>query len=467
MKRAAAGVRATRDGVSGRMARRLGPADDGRDVEPPIDRLLVPLREFMDRSVSGGILLLAAALIALGLANSPFADQYTQLWQSSVGIRVGDHEIVKPLLLWVNDGLMAVFFFVVGLEIKREALVGELTDARSAALPIAGAVGGALVPAAIFLAIVGPGDDARGWGIPMATDIAFALGVLAILGRRVPLGLKVFVTALAIVDDILAVVVIAAFYTADLALPAIGAATVVVAILIVLNRAGLRHPLAYGVLGVVLWATILATGVHATIAGVILALSVPSRVRLDTRSFVEEARGLIDRLDRPTTHATRAVGQHHGALWELETVTEHAQAPMLRMEHALQPWVAFLIVPLFALANAGVPVGATLGQGPGQPIVIGVFFGLVVGKQIGIVLATWLIVRLGIASLPAGVRWGHIYGAACVCGIGFTMSLFIADLAYADSISLDLAKAGTLGASIVAGVIGYAVLRLQRGPEPG
>jgi NhaA family Na+:H+ antiporter len=452
----------THDTIRRSIADMLGRDEDRPILEPPIERLLVPFREFMERSASGGILLVAAALLALGLTNSPLGEAYARIWQTPLGLRIGDLDIAKPLLLWVNDGLMAIFFFVVGLEIKREALVGELAAARSAALPVAGAVGGAVVPAAIFLAIVGPSDAARGWGIPMATDIAFALGALALLGRRVPIGLKVFVTALAIVDDILAVVVIAAFYTSDLVMPAIAAAGAVIGILVVFNRLGVRHPFAYGTLGLVLWAAILASGVHATIAGVILALTVPSRVRLDTRSFVAEARGLTDHLDRPPADPRMAVEDHHGALWELETITERAQAPMLRMEHALQPWVAFLIVPLFALANAGVPIGSALAGGAGEPIVAGVFFGLVVGKQIGIVASTWLVVRLGVGALPAGVRWGDIYGAACLCGIGFTMSLFIADLAYADAARLDLAKVGILGASIVAGVIGFAVLRLQR-----
>jgi NhaA family Na+:H+ antiporter len=444
----------------------LSADDDRRGVEPPIERLLAPLREFMDRSASGGVLLFVAALVALALANSPLADTYAGIWQTPITLRIGGIEITKSILLLVNDGLMAIFFFVVGLEIKREALVGELAHARTAALPIAGAVGGAIVPAAIFLAIVGPSDAARGWGIPMATDIAFALGALALLGRRVPLGLKVFVTALAIVDDILAVLVIAAFYTSGLIAPALGAAVVVVAILVVLNRIGVRHPFVYGAFGLLLWAAVLTSGVHATIAGVVLAMTVPARVRLDTRSFVADARRLTDHLDDVAHVGKHAVEDQHGALWELETLTERAQAPMLRMEHALQPWVAFVIVPVFALVNAGVPIGAALAGATDEPIVAGVFFGLVIGKQVGIFASAWLIVRLGVGSLPAGVRWRDLYGAACLCGIGFTMSLFIADLAYVDAARLDLSKVGILAGSIVAGLIGFAILAFQRPTEP-
>jgi NhaA family Na+:H+ antiporter len=429
--------------------------------ELPVDRLLAPFREFARTSASGGLLLMAAAAIALIWANSPFAAAYEELWATKLSIAVGDVTVSESLLHVVNDGLMAIFFLVVGLEIKREVLVGELASLRRATLPIAAAVGGAVLPAVIFLALAGGGDAARGWGVPMATDIAFALGVLALLGRRVPLGLRIFVTALAIVDDLLAVLVIALFYTADLSLPALSIAGVLLGTLVVANRIGLRRPLVYALLGIGLWLAVFASGIHASVAGVLLALTIPATTRLDSDAYVNEARALISDFEGRTVGGKNAsTGEHHAALWELEDATERAQAPMLRIEHAMHPWVSFLIVPLFALANAGVRLDIDFGATLQQPIALGVIFGLIIGKQVGITVAAAAVVRLGLASLPEGVGWRHIYGAAWLGGIGFTMSLFIATLAYGDGAAeLDVAKVGILGASLIAGVGGFAVLR--------
>ncbi|MBA3235587.1 MAG: Na+/H+ antiporter NhaA [Chloroflexi bacterium] len=426
--------------------------------DQPIDRLLAPFRDFTAREASGGLLLMAAAVIALIWANSPFADSYTALWDTTLSIGIGDVGLSKALHLWINDGLMAIFFLVIGLEIKREVLVGELASPRRAILPIAAAIGGAVLPAALFLGIAG-GDPVatRGWGVPMATDIAFALGVLALLGSRVPIGLKIFLTALAIVDDLLAIVVIAVFYSSDVSVTALGAAAAIMVALVIANRLGVRRPLVYAILGLALWVAVLQSGIHATIAGILLAMAIPARVRIDPVDFLARARGLID--DVAGRGGDNADGAHHAALWELEDLTEHAQAPMLRLEHALHPWVAFLIVPLFALANAGVSIGRDVGSTLSQPVVVGVFMGLVVGKQVGITLGAWLVVRAGFASLPKGVSWLHIYGAAWLGGIGFTMSLFVADLAYGESPTLALAKVGILAASVVAGVGGYVILR--------
>ena len=424
----------------------------------PVDRLLAPFREFTAREASGGLLLMAAAVIAIVWANSPAADAYVALWQTPVAIGVGDYTLSKSLLVWINDGLMAIFFLVVGLEIKREVLVGELASVRRAALPITAAVGGAVLPAILFLLITsGDPEAARGWGVPMATDIAFALGVLVLLGSRVPMGLRIFLTALAIVDDLLAVMVIAIFYSSDVSLLALGAAGVILLVLVAANVMGVRRPLVYGLLGIALWVAILQSGIHATIAGVLLAMTIPARTRIDATDFLERARGFIsDFSGREDEQPDEA---HHAALWELEDLTESAQAPMLRIEHALHPWVAFLIVPIFALANAGVPIGGEAGTVLMEPVVLGIVFGLVVGKQIGITLAAWLVVRLGWASLPDGVGWRHIYGGAWLGGIGFTMSLFVADLAFGHSPALDLAKIGILTASVIAGVGGYVILR--------
>ena len=430
----------------------------------PVDRILAPFREFTAREASGGVLLMAAALIALVWANSPFADSYDSLWKTTFTIGAGDFTLAKSLHLWINDGLMAIFFLVVGLEIKREVLVGELASARRATLPIAAAVGGAVLPALLFLLVAGRDPDAiRGWGVPMATDIAFALGVLALVGSRVPVGLRIFLTALAIVDDLLAVLVIAVFYTSEVSLPALGAGAVILAALVAANRLGVRRPVVYAILGIALWVAVLQSGVHATVAGVLLAMTIPARTRIDPADFLERARGFM-------ADFTGQVGDdpdhaHHAALWELEDLTESAQAPMLRLEHALHPWVAFLIVPLFALSNAGVPIAGDLVATASEPVVLGVVLGLVIGKQVGITLAAWLVVRAGLAALPTGVTWRHIFGAAWLGGIGFTMSLFVADLAFGESPALALSKIGILAASVVAGVGGYLILRSARRAE--
>jgi NhaA family Na+:H+ antiporter len=427
----------------------------------PIDRILAPFREFTRSNAASGILLMAAAVIALGWANSPFGASYEALWTTRLSIGFGDAALSKTILQWINDGLMAVFFFVIGLEIKREVLVGELASVRRALLPIVAAVGGAAVPALILIAVVGQGDAARGWAIPMATDIAFALGVLALLGDRIPAGLRLFMAALAIVDDLLAVLVIGLFYTADVSAPALAAAGVCLVLLVGANRLGIRRPVVYGVLGLALWFAILQSGVHATVAGVLLALTIPARTRLDGADFAARAGGIIARFSRREASDEPVPTEvQHASLWELETITERAQAPMLRFEHALQPWVAFIVVPLFALANAGVTLSGDIGALLADPLVLGVAVGLVVGKQVGITVSTLLVVRAGLAALPSGVTMRHVYGAAWLGGIGFTMSLFIADLAFVDGDSLGPAKIGILIASVVAGVGGYLVLRL-------
>jgi NhaA family Na+:H+ antiporter len=388
----------------------------------PVRRALTPLREFLNSNAAGGVVLLGAALVALVWSNSPFADSYFALWESELHVGIGDYALTLSLGHWINDGLMAIFFLLVGLEIKRELLVGELASPRRALLPVAAAFGGAVVPALIFLAIAsGSGEGVRGWGVPMATDIAFAIGVLAVLGDRVPLGLRIFVTALAIADDLVAVLVIAFFYTADLSLPALAVAALLVAALLLMNRAGVRQPLVYIGVGFLLWLAVLQSGVHATIAGVLLAMTIPAGRRDDAADL--------------------------------------AGSPMSRIEHSLARGVAFLIVPLFGLANAGVAISSDVMSHLSDPVVMGVAIGLVVGKQIGITTTALLVVRAGLASLPHGVSWRQLYGAAWVCGIGFTMSIFIANLAYGDSSALELAKVGILGGSVVAGLGGYLLLR--------
>jgi NhaA family Na+:H+ antiporter len=424
----------------------------------PLDRLLAPFREFSRSAASGGILLIVAAIVALVWANSPLATGYDDVFRVPLTVGIGSFAMTESIHFWINDGLMAVFFLLVGLEIKRELLVGELATPRRAVLPVVAAAGGAVLPALIFLLVAGgAGEGARGWGIPMATDIAFALGVLALLGSRVPLGLRIFLTALAIADDLMAVLVIALFYSSGISTIALGAGGIVLLVLLAANRLGVRRPVVYAALGVALWFAVLESGIHPTIAGVLLALTIPARTRLDAPAFVERARALLDDVAGQARDGSN-VERHHAAIWELEEATEQAQAPMLAIEHALQPWVSFLIVPLFALANAGVAISGTLGDLVGDPVVLGVAAGLVVGKQIGITAAAWLVVRSGIAVLPEGVTWWHVYGAAWLGGIGFTMSLFIAELAYGASPALSLAKVGIFGASVVAGLGGFVIL---------
>ena len=427
----------------------------------PVDRVFAPLRNFLHTEASGGILLLVAAIVALVWANSPLSASYIALWHTPIAIEVGELRLAEDLHFWINDGLMAIFFFVVGLEIKRELLIGELTSLRRALLPVAGAVGGALLPAAIFVAVTRGGEGSGGWGVPMATDIAFALGVLALLGSRVPIGLKIFVTALAIADDLLAIVVIAVFYSGDLSFLAFGAAGAVLAVLIAGNRLHVRSYLFYGLLGIALWMAVLASGIHATIAGVVLALAVPARTRIDGHSFIVGARALIDAFEEADhPEDVRRSDARQSALSDLEHATEAIQTPLQRLEDGLHPWVAYFIVPLFALSNAGVALGAGVTAALGSSVAYGIVAGLVVGKQAGILAAAWLVVRAGWADLPAGVAWRHIWGAGCVAGVGFTMSLFIGELAFADTPALlDVAKVAILAASVLAASIGWAVLR--------
>jgi NhaA family Na+:H+ antiporter len=399
-------------------------------------------------------------------ANSPWAATYDALWSTELTLGTVQFHLTESLRHWVNDGLMAIFFFVVGLEIKRELLVGELASPRQAALPALAALGGVLVPAGIYLLLNRGTVGAQGWGIPMATDIAFALGVLALLGDRIPLGLKVFLTALAIVDDIAAVLVIAVFYTAQVTWAALGAAAVILVVLVAANRLGARRPVIYAVLGLALWLAVFESGVHATVAGVLLALTIPANTRIDPRAFLDRSRATLAAFERAgsdeeTGASILTNGARQEALAELEDAVEGAGAPLQRMEHVLHPWVAFAIIPLFALANAGVRVEGDLGAALGNQVTLGVVLGLVLGKQLGVTLAAWLAVRSGVTDLPEGVGWRHIYGAGWLAGIGFTMSLFVADLAFAvsDGGLLTAAKLGILVASLLAGVGGWVILR--------
>jgi NhaA family Na+:H+ antiporter len=428
--------------------------------------LLRPFERFIGLESASGILLLLAAVMALVWANSPWSESYFHLWETHLVIGGGGYALDKSLHHWINDGLMAVFFFVVGLEIKREVLVGELASPKKAALSVAAALGGMIAPAAIYAVVNVGGAGSAGWGIPMATDIAFALGVLALLGKRVPLALKVFVTAIAIVDDLGAVLVIALFYTAEIAWSALAFAAVIIALLVLINRVGIRRVTPYVLLGVLLWIAVLESGVHATIAGVLLAMTIPARRLIDAPEFLERTRLYIAEFAEDVRRErSELTADQRDAVHSLEVAAEHVQTPLIRLEHALHPWVAFFIMPVFAIANAGVALGGDISAVFGMSTTLGVILGLFVGKQIGIFFFSWLAVRAGIAVLPTGISWREVWGVGVLCGIGFTMSLFIATLAFTDPQLLDAAKIGILTASFASGVVGaWLLLRVRKTP---
>lgn len=430
-------------------------------AKPLKDRFLRPFAEYIKTEATSGIVLMLAAVAALVWANSPWADSYIATWQTIFSLRFGTFVLEKPILLWINDGLMAVFFFLVGLEIKREILIGELASVRKATLPIVAAIGGMVVPALIFLAFNHGGPGGKGWGIPMATDIAFALGVLNLLGSRVPLALKVFLAAVAIVDDIGAVLVIAIFYSEEIKWSLVGGGFGILAGLAVINRLGFRNPAIYIIPGVVLWVLFLKSGIHATVAGVLLAMMIPTRVHLVPTEFAAEAHDALDEFDKACDSKDRTLmnEDQQSAVHALEQACERVQMPLQRIEHALQPFVSYVIMPIFALANAGVVLSSDSVSNLTQPIGLGVLVGLLIGKPIGVVLAAWIAVKTGIASLPSRVGWRQMTGVGILAGIGFTMSLFISDLAFTSPENVDAAKIAILVASVIAGAIGYLMLR--------
>ncbi|MEP7147948.1 MAG: Na+/H+ antiporter NhaA [Acidobacteriota bacterium] len=395
--------------------------------------LLQPLQDFLRLEAAGGLILMASAVLALIVANSPLAVYYATLLDLPFAVKVGTLEIAKPLLLWINDGLMAVFFFLIGLELKREVLDGDLSSLRQASLPLFAAFGGMLVPAAFYAAFNWTDPVAmNGWAIPTATDIAFALGVLSLLGGRVSTALKAFLLSVAIFDDLGAIIVIAVFYTASLSSLSLIIAGGLILALVVLNRLGVMRPAAYILIGIPLWVAVLKSGVHATLAGVVLAMFIPMR--------------------GPETPGSPP-----------------SESPLRQLEHTLHPWVAFGILPVFAFANAGVSIIGLSISDAFHPVSIGIVIGLFFGKQIGVLALCWIATRLGIAELPEGVDWWQIYGAALLCGIGFTMSLFIASLAFEQGSTayLGLERLGIVIGSLVSGLMGYIVLRVTLPAKSG
>lgn len=385
------------------------------ETSKPISKFL---KEFVQHESVAGLLLMATALLAMLVANSAWSAHYLNLLQVPVTVQVAEFGIHKPLLLWINDGLMAIFFLLVGLELKREWLVGELADKSQVVLPALAALGGMAMPAALYVAINANDPSAlSGWAIPAATDIAFALGILSLLGSRVPLSLKVFLTSLAIFDDVGAIVIIALFYTADLSLQALAVAAVAVLLLAIFNRQRVMHTAPYLLVGLVLWVAMLKSGVHATLAGVLIALFIPMQ-------------------------------QHNNA----------NQSPLRQLEHSLHPWVAYMVLPVFAFANAGLNLRDLDAQQMLHPVTLGVAAGLFIGKQLGVMLCCWLAIRLGWAQLPKGATWLSLYGIAVLTGVGFTMSLFIGGLAFVGQTPFD-ERLGIVLGSLLSGAVGYWVLK--------
>jgi NhaA family Na+:H+ antiporter len=435
---------------------------DIKDINPTkIDQWVInPVNRFITKSTTGGIVLFASAVLALILANSPLKDWFHNLWEHELGLSIDKFSYKATLHHWINDGLMAVFFFVVGLELKHEVVGGQLRSLKDASLPIFAAVGGMIVPALIFLAFNPTGHAQNGWGIPMATDIAFALGVVYMLGNKVPPSLKIFLTTLAIADDLGAVLVIAIFYTSDISLLSLGIGFLFLAILILANYLGVRNTVFYGIMGIGgLWVAFLASGVHATIAGVLAAFTIPANVKINEESFLLKIKRLTKKFERANPNGLPTVTKEQlHILEDIDTIARRATTPLQKLEHGMHPLVSFIIMPLFALSNAGVTLGIDVIDTMFSPVALGVFFGLFAGKLIGVYGFSWLFVKLKIGKMPHQMTKRHLLGVSFLASIGFTMSLFIANLAFNDPIYIQEAKIGILLASILAGLVGFLFL---------
>ncbi|MGY0398527.1 MAG: Na+/H+ antiporter NhaA [Ostreibacterium sp.] len=430
--------------------------------EAGFGKLMTPLERFIKGETNSGILLVLCTLVALMIANSPFYHTYEEILATKWNIGTAGFNISLSLHHWINDGLMTLFFFLVGLEIKREVLVGELSAFRQALLPVCAAIGGMVIPALFYYALNTKGIGMNGWGIPMATDIAFAITALVLLGKRVPKSLMTFLIALAIVDDIGAVLVIAIFYTVKIQVIYLVLSGIAFALLLIINASGVRNSWVYAIVAIMLWIFMHHSGIHATIAGILTAMAIPARPRYEPRVFVNGARKLLDKFDvsRKKEESVLRNTEITATLQTLEHGISKAQTPLQNLEHNHHLPVNFIIIPLFALANAAIPINIShLGQTFSDPITLGVIMGLVLGKPVGIVLATWLAIKSGLCKMPVGTNFHHIIGAGLLAGIGFTMSIFIAELAFREQKdTLILAKTGILFASILAGVIGFIYL---------
>ncbi len=425
------------------------------------------ISNYISEESHGGIILILATLIAIIWANSRYYEFYHYLWHElQLGFSIGNFELKNSLHYWINDGLMAVFFFTIGLEIKREVLAGELSTLRKASLPVMAALGGMIVPAGIYALINlhHPGSI-KGWGIPMATDIAFALGLLSLLGKRVPVSLKIFLTALAIADDLGAILVIAIFYTDAIQTTELIYAAIFLIILIIGNRIGIRRTGFYAVIGLLgVWLSFIYSGVHATIAGVLIALTIPVKTKISEEKYISKLSKLLDnfRKERPNESSLLTQNQAH-LISEIEQLSDTAHTPLQKLEHNLHPVSAYFILPLFALANAGVHIEGEFWSLFIHPTALGIIFGLVLGKFIGISVFSKLMTKLNLAELPDGMSWRQLYGLGFLAGIGFTMSIFISDLAFSDDQYIQIAKVGIFAASFLSAVAGILILARKPG----
>lgn len=439
--------------------------------EKPFDKVTTPFQSFLHHQMTTGLILIFMTILALYLANSAsFAESYQHFFHTYFGFSFGDTEVKLTLHHWINDALMAIFFFLVGLEIKREILVGELSDPKNAILPIGAAVGGMVFPALFFVYFTYGTDAVNGWGIPMATDIAFAISALMILGKRVPPALVTFLVALAIVDDLGAVTVIALFYTAEINMTALTIAFALFGLLLAFNRFGIHKVLPYAIVGILMWAAMLSSGVHATIAGILTALAIPARPKFNPHFFCDHIDDLAEQYKKiDVKHPEYVLTENQkGLLSEIELSAKQVQPPLNRLENGLHLPVGILIIPIFALANAGVALNwSEMGSLLVEPVAAGVISGLVLGKLVGIFGTAWLMIKFGIARLPKGSSMNQLFGTAFLGGIGFTMSIFIAELAWTDpGIMLVEAKTGILVASVIAAIIGLVWLRFIAKPAP-
>ncbi len=431
-------------------------------LEKAFTRIATPFENFIHSQTTTGLVLILMTVIALILANSPLVDMYNTLFHTKIDFNVGEWKLSHTLHHWINDGLMAIFFFMIGLEIKREILVGELSNIKVAILPILAAIGGMVVPALIYTYINNGGEGANGWGIPMATDIAFAISVLVLLGNRVSPALITFLVALAIVDDLGAVLVIAIFYTEQIQFLPLLLAGVSFIIMMIFNRSGIHAILPYFIVGLCLWFFMLESGVHATIAGVIAAMSIPSRPKITSTNFTEQTRNLLNEYDDYPVVIDHTMHESQKAiLLNIKDTIDSVSAPSAKLEHDLHLPVSLLIIPIFAFANAGISIDfSSVASIIIEPVSLGIIFGLLLGKVLGIAGVSFIAIKTGIAKLPDGSSMSQLLGVAFLGGIGFTMSMFVADLAFEGNDSLIFqAKIGILSASFMAGLFGYLWLR--------
>lgn len=431
-------------------------------MELRIGYLLKPVYVFFKNESITGVLLFLCTAVAMVWANSPFRESYNHLWENLFTIRFADFEVSKTLHHWINDGLMSIFFFVVGLELKREIIGGELSTFKKAVLPVGAAIGGMVVPALIYLAFNHSGPPATGWGIPMATDIAFALGVLLMLGKRIPVSAKLFLMALAIADDLGAVMAIAFFYTSDISFFNLAVGAIFLTTLIIANILGVRNTLFYALFGIGgLWLAFLLSGVHATIAGALGAFAIPARTNINEVDFITSLKNYIARFEKAPSNKTALVTPEQLQIIQAIKITsKRAETPLQRLEYVMHPFVGFIIIPIFALSNAGIELSGDTFSLVLSPVTIGIILGLVVGKFIGIVGFSFFLVKSKIALLPESLSWKHICGVSMLAGMGFTMSLFISGLAFSDLQMILQAKLGIFIASITSALIGFSVLFL-------